>query len=80
MRRDQANELSGCDDLGVLPEYRKVLFVARDQVIRARGIGTFQKYVVIGIACDVKAPRCGHKVTALLDELQQLLSETLANS
>jgi hypothetical protein len=80
MRRNKTNEFSGSYDFGFLPKSRKMLLIARDQIIRTGNIGTFQKYVVIRIVCDVKAPGRSHEMTAVSDELQQLMSKTFANS
>src|SRR6266567_6502644 len=79
MRRNQAYELSGRYDFGFLPEFREMLQIAGDQVVRARSIGAFQKSIVVRVRCDLKAPTRSHDITAILDELQQLLAEALSN-
>jgi len=79
MRRDKANEFPGCYDFGFLPELREMLLIARDQVVRPGGIGTFQKYVVIGVGCNLKALRWSDDMTMVLDKLKQLLPEAFAN-
>src|SRR5208282_884621 len=80
MGRHQAHEFSGRYDLCLLPEPREMLLIACNQIVRARGISTFQKHVVIGIGTDVKTPRRFHHVTSVLDELKQLVLDILTNT
>jgi len=54
--------------------------IARDQVVGAGRIGTFQEPIVIGIARHFKTPRRYDQVTSVFDELEQLPPQTLANS
>jgi hypothetical protein len=75
----KADEFSGCYDFGILPESREMPLIARDQVVRARRIGTFQEDAVIGIACDFQSAVRNHSVAVGLDELEQLVAEALAN-
>lgn len=53
--------------------------IASHQVVGACGISTLKKHVVIVVARNFQETRRSHSVTVVLDELQQLLSETLAN-
>lgn len=80
MRRNQANEFSGCYDFGFLPESRKVPRIAGHQIVCSGSIGTFQEYVVIGVVCDFKAPCWSHDVTVALDKRQELLPKPFANT
>jgi|ERR1035437_701878 hypothetical protein len=79
MGRDKSDEFSGSYDLGFLPESREMFLIARDQVVRAGNVGTFQKYVVIGVVRDLKTPCQSHEMTVVLDELQQLTPKAFAN-
>ena len=49
---------------------REMLLIAGDQVVRTGSVGALQKYVVVGIACDVKCSGRLHEMTAAFDELQ----------
>src|SRR5260370_5933488 len=79
MRRNQRNELSGRYDFGFLPEFREMFHIAGNQVVRTGSIGALQKSIVVRVGCDLKAPTRSHDMTAVLDELQQLLPKALAN-
>jgi hypothetical protein len=74
MRCDKANKFPRRYDLGFLPEFRKMLLIARHQVVRASGIGALHENIVIGVACNFQASRRGHSIDILLDELKQLLA------
>jgi hypothetical protein len=52
---------------------------ARDEVIGAGRIGTFQEPIVIGIARHFKTPGRYDQVTSVFDELEKLLPESLAD-
>ena len=41
-----AEELTRRNDLGLLPEPRKVPRISRNEIIRTHSIGTFQEYVI----------------------------------
>ncbi len=58
---------------------RKMPQIARNQVIGAGRIGTFQEPIVIGIARHFKTPRRYDQVTSVSDELEQLPAQTLAD-
>src|ERR1700733_2478723 len=79
MRRGQTDEFSGRYDFGFLPEFREMLLIARDQIVRAGNIGTFQKHIVVRVARNFKARRGTPEMTVVFYKLQQLLSKTLAN-
>jgi len=57
VRRHKADKFTRRYDLGFLPESRKMPKIARDQVIGAGRIGTFQEPIVIWIARHFKTPR-----------------------
>jgi hypothetical protein len=80
VRRGKANKFPRRYDLGFLPESRKMLLVAGYQVVRTRGIGAFEKYIVIGIAGDFKAAGRCHDMAVIPDELQQLLARSFADT
>src|ERR1700676_281253 len=79
MRCNKINEFSGRYYFCFLPESRKMLLIPRHEVIRTSSVGTFQEHVVIGVARDFQETCRSHSVTVVLDELQQLLTEALAN-
>jgi len=56
-----------------------MLLVARHKIVRSGSIGTFQKYIVIGVACHFKVPVRSHGIAVVLDKLEQLLAKALAN-
>jgi hypothetical protein len=57
-----------------------MLLIARDQIVGAGRIGTFKKHVVVEVAGDRQAAGRNDGIAAVLDELEQLLPEALANS
>jgi hypothetical protein len=57
-----------------------MLLIARDQIVRARSVGTFKEHIVVGVACDIQAAARNDGIAVVFDELQQLLPETLADS
>src|SRR5260370_42342328 len=75
MRGDDIDELAGRDDLGFLPEFWKMALVAGYKIIRAGGIGTFEKDIVARINGDLKRLRGRNKVSAALNELKELNAE-----
>jgi hypothetical protein len=56
-----------------------MLLIARYQTILLCRIGTFQKYVVIGIARHLEPARRTHHVAVPFDEFHQLLQQPIAN-
>jgi hypothetical protein len=56
-----------------------MLLITRHEVIRTGSVSTFQEHVLIGVARVFQETCRSHSVTVVLDELQQLLSEALAN-
>jgi hypothetical protein len=70
VRRRQANEFTGSDDLCTLPECWEVLLIARYQIVGAGSIGTFHKDIVFGIARHFEVARWLNNVAAILDELK----------
>lgn len=79
MRRSEAYKFSGRYDFRFLPESWKMLLIACHQIIRAGNVGTFQEHIVVRIGCHFKAPRRSHGIAVVLDELEQLQPEALAN-
>jgi len=79
VRRHKPDKLTRRYDLVFLPESRKMPQVARDEVIGAGRIGTFQEPIVIGIARHFKTPGRYDQVTSVFDELEKLLPESLAD-
>ena len=49
VRRHDAYELTGGDDLGFFPELREMPAISGDQVIGSSLVGAFQKYVVVRV-------------------------------
>ena len=56
-----------------------MFLIACHQVVRFRGIGTFEKHIVIGVAGHFKATGRSDDMTVILDKLQQLLTKPLAD-
>jgi len=54
--------------------------IAGNEVVRSRGVGAFQKHIVIRVAGDFQASRRLDDMAAVLDELQQLLLHSLADT
>src|SRR6516162_9750432 len=75
----KTNEFSCGYDFGFLPESRKMPQISRDQEIGAGSIGTFQEPIVIGVASDLNPACRSHGSAMVLDELEELLPEPLAN-
>jgi len=66
VRRHNVDEFSGGNDLGLLPELRKMPLVAGYQVVRTYGVSTFEEFVVIGIFRDLKFTRRGNATRMVL--------------
>lgn len=77
--RDDADELAGHYHLAFLPESRKMPRISRHQVVGAGGIGAFQKLVVVRVLRNVKRARGAYNLRMVLDEIEELLTETLAD-
>src|SRR5215469_1405386 len=73
------NEFARRNDLGSLPESRKMPQIARYQIIGTCRISKFQEPIVVGIACHFKTPRGYDQITSVADELQQLAPKALAD-
>jgi hypothetical protein len=80
MRSHNANEFTGRDDLALLPELRKMSAISCDQVVSNGFVAAFQKYIVIRVAAYVQTARRGDDMAAILDELEQLQTEPLADT
>ncbi len=79
MRRHDGKEFARGDYLGVLPEFRKMTRIAGYQVVGASGIGAFQEDVVVGIRGDSERLRWRHRLRMAPNELQDLLTQALAD-
>jgi hypothetical protein len=55
MRCCEADELPRCDDFGLLPELRKMLPIAGNEVISTGFVSAFQEYVVVRVTRDFQA-------------------------
>jgi hypothetical protein len=53
--------------------------VAGHQIIGARGVGTFQKFVVVRVARHLELARGRDGMRVTLNELEELLAEALAD-
>jgi hypothetical protein len=54
MRPDDADEFAGRDDFGFLPELWQMALIAGDQVVRASGIGAFERNVIGGVGRNLQ--------------------------
>jgi len=79
MRGDEVDEFTRRHDFRLFPEPGEVLEVTGYQVIRTGSIGTFQKDIIVGIACDLQPARGNHCVATVPDHLQQLPLQAFAN-
>src|ERR1700677_1759023 len=79
MRRHKAEEFTRGDDLGLLPIPRKMFLISRNQIVRARSIRAFDKYIVVRIRCHFKPARGNNGIAPVLEELHQLEPKTPAN-
>src|SRR6516162_10290743 len=77
VRRHHGDELTRGDDLRFLTKSWKVSQVAGDHVIGARGVCAFKEDIIVGITRHLKMQFGCDAVTVILDELQQLLPQTL---
>ena len=57
-----------------------MFLIAGNEVVRSRGVGAFQKHIVVGIAGDFQAPRRLDHMAMVFDELQQLPPHSLADT
>ncbi len=70
MRRNQADEFTGRNDLRILPEGRKVFTITGDQKVVASHVGTLDKDVVIRIARHLDLARRNDQMAMVLEELK----------
>lgn len=73
------NSLRNVERADFLPELRKMPLVAGHQVVSARGVGAFQKFVVVRVARHLERSRGPDAAGMALDELQDLLAEAFAD-
>ncbi len=57
-----------------------MFLIAGYQVISSRGIGAFEKHIVIRVSADFKTAGGRHNMAMISDELKQLLANPFANS
>ena len=69
MRCCEADELPRCDDFGLLPELRKMLLIAGNEVVSTGFVSAFQEYVVVRVARHFQAVGRHDDMAAVLDEL-----------
>ncbi|HTT77090.1 MAG TPA: hypothetical protein VMF50_14065 [Candidatus Binataceae bacterium] len=79
MGRHDADELTGCDYLGRLPELWKMPLIARHQIVSTRSIGALQKLIVGRVLRDPEGMRRADNPGMILYELEQLRAESLAD-
>ena len=70
MRGSETDKLARRYDLGLLPESGKMFLIAGHQIVRTRGVRTFQEHIVRGISCCLNPPVGDHGMTVVLNELQ----------
>ena len=70
MRCGKTNKFPCRYDLGLLPESRKMLLITGNQVVSSRGIGAFEKHIVIRVSADFKTAGGLHNMAMILDELK----------
>jgi hypothetical protein len=71
VRRGKADKFPRCNDLGFLPELRKVPAIPSDEVVGTGFVGALQKNVVVRVAAYVEAARRLNEMAVIPDELQQ---------
>lgn len=69
VRGGKANKFPRRYYLGFLPESGKMSLIAGNQVVGSRGIGAFDKNIVVRVSADFKAARGRHDMAVILDEL-----------
>jgi hypothetical protein len=79
MRPDDADKLAGVDDFCFLPELWEMALIACDQVVRACGVGAFEKNVIGGVGCDLERAGGRHEMGPVFEELKKLLPVSFAN-
>ena len=79
MRRNQADKVTGRDDLRILPEGRKVLTITGDQKVGASRVGTLDEDVVIRIARHLDLARRNDQMAVVLEELKELQPQPSPN-
>lgn len=79
MRRDDAEEFPGRDHLRLLPKPRKMSRIADHQIVGAGSVGALQEHVVVRVRRHLKPSCRHHSMGSALDELEELLPESLAD-
>ena len=59
--------------------FGKCRWLPGHQVVGAGGVGAFQKLVVVGVLCDLERARGLYDLRMVLDEIEELLPEALAD-
>src|SRR6266496_15571 len=79
MRGDDVHKLARRDRLGFLPEPREMPLVAGHEIVGTRGLGALQELVVVRVARQLERTGGRDGMAMALDELEQLLAESLAD-
>ncbi len=79
MRRYDGDELAGCDDLGLFPEFWEMALVAGDQIVGAGGVGAFNKNVVVRIFRDPDRTCGGNELRSIFDELEKFVPKAASD-
>jgi hypothetical protein len=79
VRGDDADQFSGRNDLGILPEPGKMLRVARDQVVGPSSIRALHELVVVGIFRNLQDTHGFDQVRAFGQQLEELLPNSFAD-
>ena len=79
MRPNDADEFAGSNDFGFLPELWEMALIAGDQVVRAGGVGAFEKNVIGGVDRDLERAGGRDEMSPVFEELKKLLPVSFAN-
>ena len=79
MRPDDADEFTGGDDFGFLPELWEMALIAGDQVVRACSVGAFEEDVIGGVGRDLEGAGGCHEMGPVFEELKKLVPEPFAH-
>src|SRR5579864_6102899 len=79
VRSNYAEEFVGGDDLGLLPEFWKVLLIARQQKVGARSVGAFQELVVVRVLGKLRKAGRRDRVRIARDEINDLTLAALTD-
>src|SRR2546422_9511508 len=71
MRPDDADEFTGGDDFGFLPELWEMALIAGDQVVRACSVGAFEEDVIGGVGRGLVGGGGGREKGPVFVELEK---------